>query len=265
LLKSLVRWFWESWVDVQDRRSEDKALRGTEKLDLRPMVVLLVCAFSLTLQEYYGDRSVFAKLVPPPGYREFSSGYWELASFVWWIGFRVAGFFLLPLGVLLLLGERIGDYGLSLRGFRRHAWIYVALYLAVLPLVVAVSYTKPFQHTYPFYRLANRSALDLWAWEVLYAAQFFSLEFFFRGFLLFGLRRALGPYAIFVSMVPYCMIHFGKPISETLGAVVAGVILGTLALRTRSIWCGVLIHVSVAVTMDLLALSHCPALAPCPR
>jgi membrane protease YdiL (CAAX protease family) len=54
------------------------------------------------------------------------------------------------------------------------------------------------------------------------------------------------------------MIHFEKPIVETLAALGAGVILGTLAMRTRSIWLGFAIHVSVALTMDLLALRHCP-------
>jgi hypothetical protein len=68
----------------------------------------------------------------------------------------------------------------------------------------------------------------------------------------------MGSSAIFVMIIPYCMIHYGKPMAETLGAIIAGTVLGTLAMRTRSIWGGVLIHVGVAVTMDLLALSHCP-------
>jgi membrane protease YdiL (CAAX protease family) len=50
------------------------------------------------------------------------------------------------------------------------------------------------------------------------------------------------------------MIHFGKPFLETLAAVLAGIVLGTLALRTRSIWSGFLIHVSVAISMDVAAL-----------
>ena len=41
-------------------------------------------------------------------------------------------------------------------------------------------------------------------------------------------------------------------------AIGAGLILGTLAMRTRSIWGGVLIHVGVAMTMDVLALGACP-------
>ncbi len=85
--------------------------------------------------------------------------------------------------------------------------------------------------------------------------QFFSLEFFFRGFLIHGTRARYGYYAILLSVVPYCMIHFGKPLPETLGAIVAGLALGTISLFTRSIWLGVLIHVSVAVSMDLLSLA----------
>jgi hypothetical protein len=66
----------------------------------------------------------------------------------------------------------------------------------------------------------------------------------------------MGAYAIFVMAVPYCMIHFHKPIAEVVGAIFAGIVLGTLAMVTRSIWCGVLIHISVAWTMDALALAH---------
>ena len=132
------------------------------------------------------------------------------------------------------------------------------MFALIFPVVVIASTTPAFRNTYPFYRMANRSQFDLWTWEAMYAAQFLSLEFFFRGFLLQGLRRALGANAIFVMIVPYCMIHYGKPMPETLGAIFAGLILGTFAMRTKSIWGGVLIHVGVAITMDVLALRGCP-------
>ena len=41
-----------------------------------------------------------------------------------------------------------------------------------------------------------------------------------------------------------------------LAAIVGGLVLGTLAIRTRSIWWGAALHISIAVTMDLLALWH---------
>jgi membrane protease YdiL (CAAX protease family) len=56
--------------------------------------------------------------------------------------------------------------------------------------------------------------------------------------------------------VPYCMIHFGKPMAETLAAIVAGIILGLMSLKTRSIWFGACLHVAVAMSMDFLSLWH---------
>lgn len=64
----------------------------------------------------------------------------------------------------------------------------------------------------------------------------------------------MGSTAIFVMVVPYTMIHFTKPFPETLGAIVAGIVLGTLALRTRSIFGGVAIHTAAGWSMDFFAL-----------
>jgi membrane protease YdiL (CAAX protease family) len=98
-------------------------------------------------------------------------------------------------------------------------------------------------------------------WEMLYAVQFVTLEFFYRGFLLFALERFMGAFAIFVTVIPYCMVHFGKPFVETFAAIPAGVVLGALALRTRSIWPGAALHIAVGWSMDLLSLYHRGALA----
>jgi uncharacterized protein len=263
------------------RRPGAQALRGPAPappegttVDWRPLVVLLVSAVILTLLEYWGSRAVYYEQAPKffpyaDGYafRElgvaaFGTKYQRLGEYVFWSGFRVAAFFVLPaLVVVLMPGERLRDYGLSTVGFFRHLWIYGVLFLIVLPAVIAVSFTTAFANHYPFYKPWQSPFFprpvewsDLIAWELMYAAQFFSLEFFFRGFMLQALKRSMGAYAIFVMVVPYCMIHFGKPMPETLGAIAAGLALGTLALRTGSIWAGFLIHVSVAWTMDLLAL-----------
>jgi len=66
---------------------------------------------------------------------------------------------------------------------------------------------------------------DFAAWELLYLGQFFTLEIFFRGFWLRAMR-AFGAGAIWSMVVPYCMIHYGKPYLEACGAMVAGVVLG---------------------------------------
>lgn len=256
LLATPWRWFkavsidqWRA-IDRETVRSPDDA--GTT--NVRILAILLTCCISLTLQEYLGNHQTYAKW-----FTNTRDPNWELWGFAWWSGWRLFGYVILPMIVLALLpGEKIRDYHISPKGFFKHLWIYVVLFACILPAVYLASQTNSFRNTYPFYRMANRSSFDLWTWEAFYCVQFLSLEFFFRGFLLQGLRRSLGANAIFVMIVPYCMIHYGKPMPETLGAIGAGLILGTLAMRTKSIWGGVLIHVGVAVTMDVLALRGCP-------
>jgi membrane protease YdiL (CAAX protease family) len=239
-------------IDAETERAPGEA--GTTSWKV--LVILVVCAVSLTIQEYIGDRGAWERWFPSQGRLD---SYYELKGFAWWSSWRVIGYVIMPIiTILAMRGERLRDYHFSLKGFTKHLWIYVLLFTLITPAVMVASTTASFRHTYPFYRMANRSYFDLWTWESFYGAQFVSLEIFFRGFLLNGLRRAFGANAIFVMIVPYCMIHYGKPLPETLGAIGAGLILGTIAMRTKSIWGGVLIHIGVAMTMDVLALRGCP-------
>ena len=52
------------------------------------------------------------------------------------------------------------------------------------------------------------------------------------------------------------MIHFTKPPAEALAAIVGGIVMGALAYRTKSVWWGIALHVSVAALMDFLSLGH---------
>ncbi len=120
--------------------------------------------------------------------------------------------------------------------------------------VVLVSQGEDFVNHYPFYPHAGRSWLDFLAWEALYMTQFVVLEFFFRGYMLRAVQPALGANAIWIMCVPYLMIHFPKLWLEATGAILFGLFLGILALRSRSIWGGVLVHAGVALSMDIAAL-----------
>ena len=250
-----------SWriLNREARRERAAAsLEGKDRdFDYRPLVVLSVSAVALTAIEYFGDRGTYSQFLNRFAPDFFQHRFYELSTYAYWTGFRLLGYVVIPwLSVLFMPGERIRDYGLTLKGAWKHTWIYLLLFLVVLPSVVMVSYTREFQHTYPFYKLASRSWFDYLSWEVLYALQFWALEVFFRGYMIHPLKRSLGSYAIFAMAVPYCMIHYHKPLAEVLGAVAAGVVLGTLSLRTGSIWCGVLIHVSVAWSMDGLSMAQ---------
>jgi membrane protease YdiL (CAAX protease family) len=254
----------DPWRAIDEQRAAPPGPHAA--FDWQPLIVLSTVAISLTVQEYFGERTVFVDLFPKER-ATWAGRHYDLWQFVWWTGWRFFGYVVMPIAVIWLSGQRIRDYGIRLSGFVSHLWIYASLYAAILPIVLLAAQTEAFYETYPFYKWANRSSADFWMWQGLYALQFLSLEFFFRGFILQGLRKSIGSAAIFVMIVPYCMIHYGKPMPETLGAIGAGIVLGTLALRTGSIWLGVLVHVSVALTMDGLALRHCPDAStglPCP-
>ena len=54
----------------------------------------------------------------------------------------------------------------------------------------------------------------------------------------------------------YCSIHFGKPLVEAISSVFGGYILGALAFQTRHIWGGVVVHICIALTMEVMGLVH---------
>ena len=177
--------------------------------------------------------------------------------FVWW-GLSVAvTMILLPL-LVARFGARLAPrhIGLRLRGTLRDLPMYVLLYALFLPVIVLVSKRPEFQHTYPFYKPAGQGPLgsDFVLFEALYCLQFLGVELFFRGFLVLGLKRALGVASVLVMLAPYCMIHYYKPMPEALGSIGAGLLLGLLAWRTGTIVYGWFLHYAVALSMDLLAL-----------
>jgi membrane protease YdiL (CAAX protease family) len=220
--------------------------------------IAAICAtacLGLLMMEFGGSEETYASFFPPP--TQGLDPYWVLRVKAWWVGSILIGFLALPALLMATLpGKRRRDCNLSFRGFRDHFWIYVGLYGAMLPVIWVVSLSPSFYTFYPMYGQAGRSWFDLLIWEGMYAGQFVALEFFFRGFLVGGLGRYIGIFAVPVSVMPYMMIHLSKPLPEAAASIVAGFILGYLAWKTKSIWGGVCVHCALAATMDLLALAH---------
>jgi membrane protease YdiL (CAAX protease family) len=218
--------------------------------------VTIICAtacVSLGIAQFVGAQSTYLGFFPS----RLANPDWILGFKAWWVMWTIVGFLIVPAIVMLCWpGKHFRYCNLSWRGFREHFWIYVGLYAAVFPVIFLVSWSPEFYSFYPMYPQAGRSWTDLLLWEGLYAGQFIALEFFFRGFLVGGLGRYLGVLSVPISVMPYMMIHFSKPWPEAYAAIVAGVVLGWLAWKTKSIWGGVCIHCAVAMSMDLMALSH---------
>ena len=220
----------------------------------------------LTLQHYLlkGDYFIFFLESIQSNYPDlaaylFSEENFRLSYLMYWALGQTLLYVVIPvIQILFFFRQPLSDYGLKIGGFASLWWLYLAMLSVMVPIVLMVSQTESFQSTYPFYRGALNESMwpRFWSWESAYFLQFIGLEFFFRGYLLHGVKRRFGAYAIFVMMVPYCMIHFGKPMPETLGAIVAGLALGYLALKSKSWVHGALLHWSIGITMDLLAIFH---------
>jgi membrane protease YdiL (CAAX protease family) len=78
-------------------------------------------------------------------------------------------------------------------------------------------------------------------------------EFIWRGFMLFGLEKKFGYYSVLIQMIPFVILHNGKPFLETFGAIFGGIALGILAFRTRSIYYCIITHISVMYSIDLIS------------
>ncbi len=243
-------------LTVEQWKKIDLEYREKAEIDLKGVAVFITAAIVLILQRYFGKSDfitgvawarTFSKSLPFP----------DIYPNLYWACFNMVNYFLLPaIVVKVVLGERIRDYGFKITRDRRVLFLYIAMIAVVLPVAWIVSHNPSFMSKYPFYRNAGDSLGQLLLWEGAYGFQFLMLEFFFRGFLLFALARYIGSYAIFVMVIPYTMVHFGKPIPETFGAVVAGTALGTIALRTRSIYGGFIVHATIAWSMDLFSLAN---------
>jgi membrane protease YdiL (CAAX protease family) len=246
-----------------------KALHERGEVDYRPIVALTLGALVLTFQEYYGRGDYYDLVIRKvlqrheaahPGGLVNVAVYDELYLRSWWAITRVGGY-LVPLALWPLFFRRdsLLDFGLRPRAFREHAWIYALCVVLMVPILLVVSRQPDFVNYYPIYKLAGRSWLDFLVWEALYIAQFLTLEIFFRGWWIRA-TRVFGVGAIWSMVVPYCMVHYGKPYLEACGAIVAGVVLGSLSMRTRSIYAGFLVHCTVAILNDVLALDRRGAL-----
>ncbi|BFM08774.1 CPBP family intramembrane glutamic endopeptidase [Halioxenophilus aromaticivorans] len=239
---------------------------GRQQASKRVLWVMATVCFCLLLIHYLKYASSFRALLawaselaghnPQYYLRKLNdAGFLSLWGYVWWSSWHLVGYVLIPVVVIrYVFKASVREMGLGWADTHRH-WLGYALLLSpILLFIYLVSFRADFLQHYPFYKQASRSWFDLLAWEALYLLQFAALEFFFRGFMLNALRPAMGVNAIWVMCVPYLMIHFPKLWLEATGAILFGFFLGILALRSRSIWGGFLVHAGVAVTMDAASL-----------
>lgn len=137
---------------------------------------------------------------------------------------------------------------------------YFGLLLLMLPLLLWAAQQPDFQETYPRYEKLSLPANGPYnvllkaGYEFLYSQDFITTEFFFRGFLILHFVRLVGARAVLPMCVFYVTIHFDKPLAEAISSFFGGLVLGILALETRSIWGGIIVHLGIALLMETLGI-----------
>jgi hypothetical protein len=169
----------------------------------------------------------------------------------------------LPLGLFYYFLDTQRHYFYGFEPKSKSVTPYLKLLIFMVPLIVWASFQPDFLASYPSYRNSNADeflGVPNWAtalfYELCYTFDFVSTELVFRGFMIVGMAHLLGRGAVLPMVVCYATLHFGKPLGETIGSIAGGYVLGVLALYSRSIWGGIVIHIGVAWLMDLAAWSQ---------
>lgn len=233
------------------------------KLDRRAVFAFVYAAVGLTCISYLKNPWYLQKLLSATplshiGDEAVKATNNNLYALVWWVAVSIFFYFVVPAVIVRFIQKRpLSEIGLAHRiepGFLK---LLAVCIVVMLPLTYLMSLTTGFSSKYPFLQVYDNApylSTTLLIWELVYFLQFFGLEFFFRGFMVHSLTPSLGLYSIFAMTVPYTMIHFQKPMAETFAAVLAGIFLGWISYRNGTIWLGLILHCTVAFSMDILAL-----------
>lgn len=215
-------------------------------------------------------KSAFFVTLYGLGVGYFRYANWSLSSFLMQeriyilILFSQLKCFLLFMPLLILMKLTVdrkvsGFYGLAKN--TRHFDGYFALFTFLIPFLILISFTPDFLEAYPQFKAWNYTGIfgmETWLYttiyEIAYSLDFVMTELIFRGTLVIGMMLIMGRTAILPMVVFYVSIHFGKPLAECISSVFGGYILGALAYQTRHIWGGVMVHICIALTMEVMGL-----------
>jgi membrane protease YdiL (CAAX protease family) len=189
---------------------------------------------------------------------------------------NLIGLFWVPmLSIFLVFREEPEKFGFTL-GSSRNVWlICVVLFAGLFVLLIPASKWEAFQNYYPLFRryreyqelgspFAGYPGVNPWSVaplamayaEASYGMYLFCWEFFFRGYLLQGLSRSIGWFAVLVQAAAFGFLHYGKPGTEIAASFGAGIILGIIALNAKSFVPGFVLHWAAALSFDFLIIAN---------
>jgi len=243
-------------------------------------VIMFSAFLLLMIYGYHGNLDLLKNILPkwsPPGENvccrpAIIPGLpWdrELISF---IGGAILLVVIPLLIIKFILKERLSRYGILLpaKGKRLTGLLtFLFLVIVLSPVFYFTSSNASMQGVYPFFK--NFTSVNQFViYEIAYFPFFITIEFIFRGYLLFGLDDMHDTYVhdnreknihfigfgLIIQMLAYTMWHMGKPIPELWGTPVWGLATGIMTYHLKSIWPVTFAHWTLNILLDSLILHH---------
>ena len=220
-------------------------------MDIKVIVIFLSVAVLQTISWYYASRNFFRMNVFPiyqndPNVYLFEYLYWFVSDFITLFIFSI-------LIIKFIIKEDLRDYGLQLGDYKA-GLVFSIIFLGVMIFLVCfISATPDFASKYPHLQSTKNSWKDFYIYESGMLLYMIGWEFMWRGFMIFGLKEKFGHYSVLIQMIPFVILHNGKPVPETFGAIAGGIALGMLAFRTKSIYYCIITHMGVMFSIDLIS------------
>jgi hypothetical protein len=230
---------------IKEYRSLITAIRS---LGFKESFIFISVAVITFISIHYANPNFFRRMVQVEDEKFYSTLYWFTAD-----GFLM---FVVPIILILfVLKKKPADFGFRIGDFKFGSISTIIFLVIMLPILWVSSGTESFARSYPQGGIRIKEHIEILLYYELFVG-FYMLawEFFWRGYMLFGLKDKFGYYAVFIQMIPFFILHKGKPEIEVFASIFAGLILGIQALRANSfIYCFVL-HWMVNIFNDTISV-----------
>ncbi len=213
-------------------------IKEIKKFDVETIVIIVYSTFILLLSIYFrGFRFIF------PDQRFLNR--LVVSGIIYGVS---------PFLVFFIFKKKPKDFGISFGACKKWLREVGLFYLVmVIILLIAFKYTN-LKNVYPLYRKAAAGFNHFLTYQLVQLFYMSMWEFFFRGFMLFGLEKKFGKASVLIQTIPFAIMHYRKPQLEAYGSIFAGIFLGIIGLRARSFLPCALLHFSVALTADIIGM-----------
>ena len=222
--------------------------------DIHFYIVLISAPLLITMYRYFSMSTDFQHYFPNLA-NDFAGSI--LSYKLQFVGFFVLMLIIPMLHILFWWKKPVTSFGFGLGDINYGLkFVLISILVLVLPFAFCGSYNPSVTLEYPLAKaiIGHRDFVPIYHFFYI-VFYYIAWEFYFRGYLLFGLKDRYGAMeAILIQTISSCLIHIDKPFAEIILSIPTGIFLGFIALRTRSIWYVFLTHAALGVMTDLFII-----------